>query len=424
MRAAVVVALTLACGSASAERVLATNTAYVEALATDGEALWVATRGGVEAYDLATLERTALYTTEHGLAEAWARDVAFEGGAVVVDTTHARCRREGERFRCVARADLAPRPARAAPIAHARRTTATLEVGARRFTGTAGDGVWIEGEGARRLTPRDQICSNHVVGIAEHRGAVYLASFDEGLCRLVDGRYQTLATPFRMVNRILATPHTLFVAANEGLFLSRDGVGFTRVMPAPDGGWNGLALAGDALLATTPVALYRFHVTARAVRLERVWERPGGSTALQGVAVGGGATWLASEDRGVLRVRGREITACDRAAGMPSSWVVDVAAVGGVVYAATLRDGLARLEHRGGRVEISRVAGTPPWLLHLAVAGGTVWVGAQGGAAYVAPASDAASSLRVGPLPHANVYAIARIGGALFIATEGGLLRV
>ena len=414
----------LACSAGLAQAEVQTNTAYVEDLATDGTTLWVATRGGVEGYALQTQQRTKLYTSAAGLPESWARSVKLVDGKLEVATSRARCTLVGERFACTPRFDfVAPAP-HAAPSAHGRRVTASLEHAGRRFTGTAGDGVWIEGEGAHRMTPGEQICSNHVVAITEHRGVLYLGAFDEGICRVTDGRYELVTTPFRMVNRMLSTARGLVVAANEGLFVSRDGVEWKRVLSTPDGGWNGLALDGKTLWATTPLTLYRFSVSAAGLRLRSSIERPAGSTALQGVAIARGEVWLASEDRGVIRAHGKKLTVLDRAAGMPSSWIIDVATMDGVVYAATLRDGLVRLEPSIAGAQISRVAGTASWLLHLTSDHSTLFIGAQGGAMKLAAGETQASRISTGALPHDNVYAVAQIRSELYIATEGGLVTI
>src|SRR5690606_13523874 len=75
---------------------------------------------------------------------------------------------------------------------------AGLKGGAR--VGTAGQGLWLEqpagpGGVARapvRLTPANQVCSNHMMAMAEHQGRLYLGSFDEGLCVREDQGYRRL----------------------------------------------------------------------------------------------------------------------------------------------------------------------------------------------------------------------------------------
>ena len=53
--------------AALAKPTVFTNTEYVEGIAAAASALWVATRGGVEEYDLRTLQRRRVYTTNDGL---------------------------------------------------------------------------------------------------------------------------------------------------------------------------------------------------------------------------------------------------------------------------------------------------------------------------------------------------------------------
>jgi ligand-binding sensor domain-containing protein len=319
--------------------------------------------------------------------------------------------RHGARWMCDRPPARAPRPQ--APRLHGgQRVTAEVQVGGRTFVGTAGAGVWLAP--ARRLTPEDQICSNSIVALASFAGRIWYGSFDEGLCSF-DGRHFTRAAlPAVMINDLLADGGLLYVATTRGLFFSADGRQFRAVRALGDRPVVDLASDGRTLWAVTPVSLWRLPLHPGCGVPRSHW-LPGNSHALQAVDVAGGTVWIATEDRGLLRQSGPRFEVFDRAAGLPSSWSVDVAATpDGGAFAATLRDGLVRIEP-DGRVHAVAVV-LDPWLLHVSAAGGTLWVGTQGGAAVIAGGVVAP----LGNLPHPSVHALLPTPQGVWVATEGG----
>ena len=406
-----------------------TRTDEVAAITVARGAVWVATRGGVETYDPGTYARTRVYTTADGLASNDVRGLRVEGGSLIARTADAACYLAdgGARFACAPAPRLANVVPAIAPMAHGHRTTATFTLpDGRTLVGTSG-GLWL---GERRLTPDGEVCGNHVMAFAVQtggfapragapreppRGALWLGTFDQGLCRWNERTFVQIKAPFRMVNDLAATPRGLFIAAGEGLFVTRDdGRTFTRVADAPETQYNDLAFDGVSVYATTPAVVRRIPASRGAPRA-RAWWLPGGSHAMQAVAVSGGAIWIASEDRGALKITGRDVAIFDRAAGFPSSWAVDVAALpdGGAVV-ATLRHGLWRIAPDG---TVHAMAAPDPWLLSVTAGpGGALWVGAQGGAAVI----DGPTTTSLGPLPDPNVHAITVHDGAVWVGTEGG----
>jgi ligand-binding sensor domain-containing protein len=223
--------------------------------------------------------------------------------------------------------------------------------------------------------------------------------------------FVALATPFRFINALRSSGDALFVAANEGLFRTRDGQRFERVPEVPERGVNGLALSGRTLWVTSPAALHR--VPLDGGRAESMWT-PGGSTALQGVSVRGQEVWLASEDRGVLRVRGTQVESYDALRGLDSSWVLDVAVdPHGVAYAATLRHGLFAIDRDG---QVRKVDLPSAWLLRLGWLHDRLWVGTQDGLVRDAVAPGAA---RVS-LPGLCVHSLLAAGDTVWVGTETG----
>jgi hypothetical protein len=384
---------------------LFTSTAHVESVAAAGATLWAATGGGVEEYDLSTGRRTRLYTVDDGLDAVAVRRVWLEGG-LRARTERSECALEAGRFRCRPAAPLAPEAPAAARSWRGARETARLVVGGQTIIGTAGAGLW---RGSQRLTPPGQLCANHVEALAEFQGRLWVGTFDGGLCVLRGNTFHPVRAPFRMINDLRATPRGLYVAAAEGLFLTRDGRTFRREGRVRERGANRLALSGRWLFVTTPYALYALRQDGREV--VRRWAKPAGSTALQGVAVSGPHVWLASEDRGAIRMRREKFESFDRASGLPSSWVVDVLpAAGGGVWAATLRNGSVRLDGKGAVREL----GVDPhaWGLRLYHDRGRLLFGTQQGV----------EGLR--GLPDPRVHAFLRTRAGLYLGTEGGLLLI
>ena len=321
-----------------------TNTAQVESIAAAGTTLWAATGGGVEEYALPAGTRKALYTTEQGLDSNAVHRVWIEESGVGVRTDRSICLLRQGRFACSAADAVGPVVPAVAPRFQGARETARLWVGDQTVIATAGAGLWLDG---RRITPAGQICTNHVHATANFQGHLWVGGFDGGLCFLEDsGKFRAVAVPFHMINSLLTTPRGLYVAAGEGLFVTTDGRSFRRDMRVRDRGANGLASSRDRLYVTTPATLYELHLDRPD--LFRRWRHPAGSTSVQAIAVSGRNIWLASEDRGVIRFRSGQFVSFDRASGLPSSWIVGVAAApSGGVWATTLRNGDVRLDSSG-----------------------------------------------------------------------------
>jgi ligand-binding sensor domain-containing protein len=393
-----------------------TNTQSVQAITHTPGSLWVATMGGVEEYDAATLVRRRVFTTRDGLPDAPIRQWEVSGQVLVAIADGARCPYDNGRFICVASGALPPEVPSVPELFEGSRVTARLTLDGQEVVGTAEKGLWLRGKKNLKLGPGGGLCGNHVMAMAEFSGELWLGTFDEGLCRFDGQSFVTVKVPFRMVNDLAATKDGLYVATTKGLYRTRDGRSFEHVLLRDAGGINDLAFDGKALWATSTASLWRIPI-GRGERLRSYWE-PAGSHSVQGVDVAGGQVWLATEDRGVLHMVDNTFVPFDRAAGLPSSWVVDVAVnADGSAYAATLRDGLVRVQSDG---RIETVSGVPdPWLLHVSRGKSRLWVGTQGGAVGLL----GEQLTRLSWLPNPCVHALLETDTALWVATEGGLGR-
>jgi ligand-binding sensor domain-containing protein len=227
-----------------------------------------------------------------------------------------------------------------------------------------------------------------------------------------------------MVNALVSTPAGLYVAANEGLFVSQDGQSFERVVGAPERSVNGLATDGRFLYGTTPGALFRMSLDAG--HATALWWRPAGSRSLQKVTVvqeaSGTSLWLAAEDRGAIHVSLRgpnpKFESFDRTRGLPSSWGIDVAASGdGAAYLATLRDGVFRVTKDGSFAQVPGTEGL--WGLTSMQTENELWVGTQGGAFRITAEGHGE---RIAALPDPRVHAFLATPSGVLVGTEGGLL--
>ena len=391
---------------------LYTSTADVRSLAAHASTVWAATGGGVEEIDARSRRGVHLYTTLDGLDCNDVREVRFDG-ALRARTAGAECRLLAGRFSCVPAPILDPPPPRPARIHHGHRQTARVEAAGVSFVATAGGGVWA---GDQKLPPLGTLCGNHVEALAEFRGRIWVGTFDAGLCVREGGAFRRIRTPFRMVNDLLPTRRGLYVASAEGLWLTRDGRRFRLERRVRERGANRLATNGTWLFATTPVALYALRLEGRDV--VRRFPRPLGTTAIQSVAVAGRDVWLATEDRGAIRLRHDRFLGFDLARGLSSSWAVDVQpAPDGGAFVLTLRHGMNHVSAKGA---ISQLKDLDPWGLRLVRDGQGLLVGTQGGAFRI----EAGSVTPLSGLPDPRAHSFLRAQGALFVGTEGGLVQL
>ncbi len=422
--------------NAERPRVVLGNGSDVRALASDGTHAWSATSGGLDRYDLVTRERVH-FGVESGLDTLDVRAVHLVLAFVVVETAESRCVLAGAAFRC----ERARPPA---PVAPSLETFEGAPVVARvaakdgAIVGTRGRGVFFApaGEATRavRLDPEENAPASFVRKVVFYKNRAWLGTFDDGLLEVpADARALAQApelalsatrsrAPVRMVNDLAQASGTLFVAANEGLFFTRDGGAFERLDAVPRG-VTGIAAFRDHVFVTTTSALWRIRVAGRRPTIDGNWWRPAGTRSLQGVAISGESAWLASEDRGVIRFDARAASptfeAVDRLAGAPTSWVVAVASDGrGGAFAATLRDGVFHVSDAGA---LATVPGAPSaWTLDASFENDELCVGTQAGAACYADWTKPPTRVFAG-LPDARVHDVQHVGPALLLATEAGI---
>lgn len=405
-------------------------------LALDGDDVWVATSGGLDRYRGETRERRH-YAVADGLDTLDVRDVSVDGGRVGVRTATGHCVLAAmpDRFTCTPAPPPPPvverlPPFRGHPVAArvtTRRETWIATRGGGAFVLPGGDETRAVSVGGRGAVPR-----SFVHAAATFSGSLWLGTFEEGLYRIaLDGKgalpsvladaAARVAAPVRLVNRIVATGGSspaLYVGASEGLFVSRDGKTFSRVSSVAPAAITGLAATDENLWVATTEALYRLPLSGRG-RVEMSVVRPEGTRAIQDLTVDDrGTAWLATEDRGVVRVAPDLGTrAFDRVAGLPSSWFVAVDADGaGGVVATSLRHGTVRITEGGTWEDVPWAPS--PWGLGVRHDAQRTCIGTQGG---VTCAYADGSYASLADLPDPRVHLVFPVAGSVLVGTEAGL---
>lgn len=385
----------------------------IRELAQDGDTVWVATSGGLVSIDLRTLAQRA-YGTVDGLDTLDVRHVRLVSGRLAVDTAMSRCEKmsTSDRFRCRLEASTAAE-ARETETFAGHAVSARLKTERGELVGTRGAGLWLGTQQVIAAGPGSFAKSASVF-----RGALWLGLFDGGIVRvaLVNGelpptpKMQAVTTPFRMVNDLLEVDGAMFVAANEGLYVCRDGKKFDRVASIGARSITGLAADARGLWLTSTESLYRIDRAGKQ-KAQAAYVHPAGSHSVQGLALAANGVWLATEDRGVVWFDGKDFHAKDKLAGLPTSWIVGVTDDGaGGVFAATLRDGAL---HVGPSGEWEHVLAAGAWGESASRVGEHVCFGTQEGAS--------CGAIRLRGLPDPRVHAVFSVGRKIIALTEAGI---
>lgn len=272
----------------------------------------------------------------------------------------------------------------------------------------------------------------HVTALCRFRGELWVGTFNHGAARLIQDDADPARDVFnpwrgspRFVNALLGTSERLYVGTNEGLFISKDGRSFER-SDFVLGAVGGLAFDGVSVWAATSGALYRVK-ESRGPRSD-VWWSPGGSRSLQKLGAAPGVVWLGSEDRGAIRLdtsarlvaRDKPFEVFDLSTSGPSSWVLEAIGLGrGRAVVVTLNQGAWLVDARGTARSLGELPHAWGWTAR--PVGDRLFFGTQGGAA--ALSERGVEHVEGLPDPKVHVFLEDESGGArgVWIGTEGGL---
>lgn len=287
-------------------------------------------------------------------------------------------------------------------------------------------------------------CGARVVALAHFDGALWVGSFDQGLCRFARGRWQHFGAPTHLpsdhVNALTTDGQRLFVATGGGLSVVDRKLNFRQHTVVQCQGQGALAgncpwhravngVAHDAHSGQTWVAdLGALHVIDPAAPggPPSPWRHRFGPRSLRSrrvtrVAARGGQMAVATGDSGVRVLRGRRLRAFDDARGLRDNWVTDLAwdAAGGL-WLASCTQGVSRL--KGGRLQHwhSGAGLVDDYALMVRPFADKAWVGTVRGLSLIEAGRVRAWGAEAG-LSGLEIHDALRYRGRWWLATDGGL---
>ena len=391
-------------------RVTFTNGDDVRALAFDADhdAVWAATSGGLDRYDVKSHARTH-FGVESGLDSLDVRSIHV----VPLALGRRDCRSPMRSKSRIRTWPIHVRFAASTGTEHTeRRDPLRVPVVARiatddgTFIATRGAGVWLAPAAPREIrTPRRSRDQRREL---RSKDCILQASRMGGNLRRRarhDGRDRRARCPARTHahgQRSRASDGTLFIAANEGFFLHARRVDLRarrRDRTRRD---------RHRQISRSRLRDDHLHRVAPSRRSSRDRRSQLFSTRRHAIDSrnrdvhtpnGGAVAWMASEDRGVIRfdpsANTPRFVSFDKLGGAPTSWVVALAGDDhGGVFAATLRDGVFHVGEGGAFASITGVPNA--WTLDASFASGKLCVGTQSGAACWSDWTKSPSSVFVG----------------------------
>jgi len=281
-----------------------------------------------------------------------------------------------------------------------------------------GDFLYVGGSGVYECASAcTQIATDTVIDVTEWHGGIYEATSD--------GVFHVQARPIRLVQgfpdgsvfSIAPSATALLAATSAGIFRSEDGASWTNGSAGFDNfRVTAIARSGQSVFVTT-----REQSVMR--RQDGLWSsayqglpgQPPNAPAARRLASDGGTLYAAFPNNGLFRSLNDALTWEDLSAGLPDRFALDVAADGGVVFAASA-GGLSRSSDRGATWQ--RIAAYPAVSATSVASSGSTIAAASGNTALVS--TDSGKSWQSSDLP-ALIRDVAVAGALVYANTDGGL---
>jgi ligand-binding sensor domain-containing protein len=278
-------------------------------------------------------------------------------------------------------------------------------------------------------------CGPRLSALAHFDGALWVGSFDNGLCRLDGTRwthyYGPELLPSDMINDLAATKTHLYVATLKGLAVVDRKGGFSLATheqcvdnPKSNCPWHPsvTGAAADRESGTVWVA-----DTGAVHRVGKRWKhfyRHSGLTSdrITRVASRRGTTAVATSDQGVfLKTGSGAFVNWDDQMGLADNWVMDLAFDrSGALWAATCTRGVSRFLDGEWRTYTTGQGLADDYALSIAEVEGRIWVGTFRGVTVLTESGPVTLSAADG-LAGNEVHDILEHRGKVFLATDGGL---
>jgi ligand-binding sensor domain-containing protein len=303
--------------------------------------------------------------------------------------------------------------------------------------GRAGLHVLVPNTPPRPLRPADEICDNHVVALAEFRGRMVAATFDQGACFLEDGIWKTLGgLPSPMLHGLGSDGEDLYIATSNGLARYDE-----RMKPRPFGRadpstlrWTAQSAAtaiaqvdGSSLAITSAYGLLRLHRDGKKLSAEFASHRSGVPLKLTSVAAAGGEIWLGSESQGTrsMGLAGAPARHLQDPDDLPENWVTALAATAADgLWVGTCQRGVARIKGQDRQVIDKKSLLPDDMVVALAADARGAFVGTLGGLTFVTPDGRTGRSYGwAAGLPDPRSASLLLTNDELWLGTEAGLAR-
>lgn len=296
------------------------------------------------------------------------------------------------------------------------------------------------GRGWEELDLGGMPCGNRVSALAELAGALWVGSFDRGVCRWDGQSWQRFTAPrdlpAEMVNDMVSDGTQLYVATVHGLAVA-DGQGRFRQYSHRQCMGN-LRRSCPWFPAVTGVAVDGLRGEVWAAdngSLHRVaaprWQHLGDvhgirSRRITRVAARDGQLALGTADMGVLLAGpGHSFVVHDDQHGLADDWVMDLTFAGdGSLWVATCTRGVSRYREGHWESYSTQHGLTDDYTLSVAEIDGRLWVGTLSGLTIFASEPGRTPPLRLDAgdgLGGNEIHDILRVGDRVYLATEAGV---
>jgi ligand-binding sensor domain-containing protein len=279
-------------------------------------------------------------------------------------------------------------------------------------------------------------CGDRVVALAWMAGALWVGSFDRGVCRWDGTAWTRFAGPASLpsdrVNDLATDGDRLYVATLAGLaILDADGRADLRThaqcrgrlkRPCP---WfpSVTGVAHDPRTGTVWVADTGALHRVEGARWKHLLDRAGiVSRHLSRVAARDGRVAVGSSDQGLFLVgpdgRFRQVRDRD---GLADDWVTDLSfGADGALWVATCTRGVGVLRDGRWRTLTTRDGLVDDYALAVVPVGADAWIGTLGGLTIAGPDGTVSLTVRDG-LGGNEVHDVLVVGNRAYLATDGGV---
>jgi len=300
--------------------------------------------------------------------------------------------------------------------------------------------LWRDATNQHALQAPGLPCGPRVASLTTFAGALWVGSFDRGLCRYDGQRWTRFAgsryLPSDMVNDLAADDEQLYVATMAGLVVVNADLQFDQRRSVQCEGalsaacpWhqvvNGVSAdaRGGQVWVADQGALHRIDPERRGKRWKHYYRTAGvDSTHITRVASQGKRVAIGTADSGIRLGRRGKFRPFGSERGLADDWVMDLSyAQDGALWVGTCTRGVTVIAPDGQLRQFRKGQGlVHDYVLSVQEVDGRIWVGTLAGLSIVSPEGSVHLDVSDG-LSGNEVHAAVSYAGATWVATEAGL---